>query len=218
MRPMIRGSARRRSGILTDCILIILCVSLVAGAFRWQATLTYLGSFLVDSQPPQRGDLILVLGGDFWGPRVVTGAELARQRYAPVVLLSSPPYQGRPQGELSIEFLVKKGYPKEIFHVFANDAGSTIAEAEILRGELARRHVKRVLLVTSSYHTRRATIVMNLFCPGVRFIPVSSPDPHYHVAEWWNDESSRHLFFSEWSKIVGSVALGLPAYVVSQFL
>lgn len=185
---------------------------------RWQATLTALGNFLVDAQPPQRADLVLVLGGDFWGPRVLVGAELARLGYAPTALFSGPPYQGRPQGELSIDFLVQKGYPKELFQVFATDADSTINEASDLRGELARRHVRRVLLVTSNYHARRATIVLTLFCPGVKFISVPAPDSHYHVDKWWQDDSSRQLFFSEWSKILGSVAVVYPRYVVSRLL
>lgn len=183
---------------------------------RWQATLTSLGSFLVDSQPPRRADLILVLGGDFWGPRVLTGAELARLRYAPIALISGPPYRGRPEGEFAVDFLVQKGYPRELFQVFGHHADSTIAEANALRGERARRHVRRVLLVTSAYHSRRATIVLTLFCPGVRFISVPAPDSHYHAAGWWNDDSSRQLFFSEWAKILGSLLVAYPTYAISR--
>jgi hypothetical protein len=36
---------------------------LVAGLIRWQTTLSFLGCYLVYSQPPQSADLILVLGG-----------------------------------------------------------------------------------------------------------------------------------------------------------
>jgi uncharacterized SAM-binding protein YcdF (DUF218 family) len=185
-------------------------------AIRWQATLTALGNFLVDAQRPQPADLVLVLGGDFWGPRVLIGAELAKQGYAPYALFSSPPYSGRPQGELSIEFLAQKGYAKELFQVFPNLADSTINEADVLRDELARRHARRVLLVTSNYHSRRATIVLTLFCPGVKFISVPAPDTHYHVDKWWNDDNSRQLFFSEWSKILGSVLVVYPRYEVAR--
>jgi uncharacterized SAM-binding protein YcdF (DUF218 family) len=191
-------------------------------AIRWQTTLKSLGSFLVDSQPPQRADLILVLGGDFWGPRVLVGAELARLRYAPIALISGPPYQvrsegvSRLEGELAVEFLVQKGYPRELFQVFGHHAGSTIGEANALRGELARRHVRRVLLVTSAHHSRRATIVLTLFCPGVQFISIPAPDPHYHIDQWWNDDSSRQLFFAEWSKILGSVLVAYPRYLFSR--
>src|ERR1700733_6359052 len=112
---MAKGIASHRwTGLLTGTIVILLGIA----AIRWQATLTSLGGFLVDCQPPQQAELILVLGGDFLGPRVLTGAELARQRYAPTALLSGPPFLGRPQGELSIDFLVQKGYPRQLFQVF----------------------------------------------------------------------------------------------------
>jgi uncharacterized SAM-binding protein YcdF (DUF218 family) len=211
---MLKGTRfRRRAGFLAACIFV---AAIAVVGMRWQTVLTALGGFLVDSQPPQQADLILVLGGDFWGPRVLTGADLVAQRYAPIALISGPPYRDRPEGEMAVEFLEGKGYPRELFQVFAHHASSTIEEANALRGELARRKVKRVLVVTSSYHSRRATIVLTLFCPGVQFISIPAPDSHYRVAEWWNDESSRHLFFSEWIKIVGSVLMGIPTNVASR--
>src|ERR1700682_3474853 len=33
----------------------------------------------------------------------------------PVVLISGTPYQGRPEGEVAIEFLAKQGYPTRLF-------------------------------------------------------------------------------------------------------
>jgi uncharacterized SAM-binding protein YcdF (DUF218 family) len=202
------------ASFLTVCIVILLGVV----ALRWQSALTSLGNFLIDSQPPQKADLIVVLGGDFLGPRVLIGAELARQRYAPVALLSGPPYQGRPEGAVAVDFLVSRGYQRDIFQVFPTGANSTIAEAEALRIELSRRRVKRVLLVTSNYHSRRAEIVLTLFCPGVRFISIPAPDSHYHAEDWWQDESSRRLFFMEWGKIVGTVLVAYPASIVSRVL
>jgi uncharacterized SAM-binding protein YcdF (DUF218 family) len=191
-------------------------IFLIVAAIRWQAVLTFLGGFLIDSQPPQQADLVLVLGGNFWGPRVVTGAELVRLHYAPLALLSGPPYRDRPEGEFAVDFLVAKGYPRELFQVFGHHASSTIGEANALRGELVRRKVKRVLLVTSAYHSRRAEIVLTLFCPGTHFISIPAADEHYHADQWWNDQSSRQLFFSEWSKILGSVLVAYPVHVVSR--
>lgn len=178
--------------------------------------LDWLGSALIDSQPPQPADLILVLGGDFWGPRVIKGAELGKRGYAPIVLISSPPYSGRPEGEFAVDFLTRLGYPRKEFAVFAHNAASTIAEAVALRGELARRHAKNVILVTSEYHSRRAAIVFRLFCPGVHFISVPAPDNHYHADDWWRQHSSREIFFSEWVKILGTVAVAYPKYLVSR--
>jgi uncharacterized SAM-binding protein YcdF (DUF218 family) len=184
---------------------------------RWQAALSLLGSCLIDSEAPRPADLILVLGGDFWGPRVVKGAELSTLGYSRTVLISGPPYRGRPEGELAVDFLVKQGFSREMFAVFGHTAGSTVGEALALRGELARRGVKRVILVTSSYHSRRAAIVFRLFCPGIRFVSVPAPDPHFYAESWWKSRASRGVFFSEWTKIFGTLMIAYPRYLASRW-
>jgi uncharacterized SAM-binding protein YcdF (DUF218 family) len=192
-------------------------VLVLAGTFRWQATLSSLGRYLVCSETPQPSDLILVLAGNFYGPRVVKAAELANQGFAPRVLISGTPYrsrpedQSRPEGEFAIAFLAQQGYRTDLFESFGHHARSTIEEAIALRPELDRRGVKHVLLVTSDYHSRRAWLVFQLVCPGIRFISVAAPDSQYLPDKWWKDERSRSLFFSEWTKIVGSL-LAYPEY------
>jgi uncharacterized SAM-binding protein YcdF (DUF218 family) len=181
---------------------------------RWQATLNWFGHFLVDTDRLDQADLILVMGGDFWGPRVLKAAELGNAGLAPLVLISGPPYNGRPEGELAVEFLVQHGYPKELFAVFGHLEPSTFGEVIVLRSELARRHAKRVIVVTSSYHSRRCAILFHLICPGIRFQSAPAPDAHYHAEDWWDDPPVRDLFFSEWEKILGSVFVAYPSYLV----
>lgn len=206
-----RSSGWRRYLFLSVAVVMAVLV------LEWQAVLTFLGGGLVDSQSPQPADLILVLGGDFWGPRVVKAAELGKAGYAPLVLISSPPYAGRPEGELAVDFLVKRGYPREMFDIFPHTAASTIAEAIVLRGELSRRQAKRVLLVTSSYHSRRAAIVFRLFCPGIHFISIPATDLSYDARDWWKTRASRQIFFAECIKIIGTVTIGYPTYLVSRW-
>ena len=206
-RPRPRRTWFRRSLAVFSVFAVILVAIL---AFERQSVLSGIGSFLVRSDPPEHADLILVLGGDFWGPRVLKAAELGAQGFAPVVLLSSPPYHGRPEGELTIPFLAERGFSPAMFQVFAHHAASTVEEAVALRGELARRKVKRVILVTSGYHSRRSYIVFRLFCPGIHFVSVPAADPHYLPEIWWKDPSSRDLFFSELTKMLGSVLVAYP--------
>jgi len=152
-------------------VLLICCLGVlgvVSFLFR-TAILSFAGSTIIDSEAPQPADLILVLGGDFYGPRVVLAAELGVRGYSRTVLFSSPPYKNLPEGNFAIAFLTGKGYPRDLFQVFAHHAESTVDEAIALERELARRHVKRVILVTSAYHSRRAALVMRLFA-------VTAPD------------------------------------------
>jgi uncharacterized SAM-binding protein YcdF (DUF218 family) len=179
---------------------------------EWRAVLSYLGNYLISNDAPQRADLILVLGGNFYGPRVLKGADLLAQGYAPIALFSGPLYQGRPQGDASITFLVRQGYSTRGLESLGNHAESTIEEAQADRAELVRRGAKRVLLVTASFHSRRSAIVFRLFCPGIQFISVPASDPQYHPDTWWTDSSSKRLFFSEWEKIIGTVLVAYPKY------
>ena len=144
-------------------------------------------------------------------------ADLALEGYAPLVLISGPPYgDGRPEGEYAIEFLAAHGYPKQIFAAFGHRARSTIEEAIALGPELRRRGVKRVILVTSAYHSRRADIVIRLFCDsGIQFISVPAPDQLYTPDQCCGEPGSRRLFFSEWSTIIGSVLWVYPAYCLN---
>jgi uncharacterized SAM-binding protein YcdF (DUF218 family) len=190
-------------------LLACLLGTLALATLRWKTTLSYVGASIVASGRPAPVDLILVLGGDFWGPRVLKAADLASHGYAPKVLISGPRYRGRPEGELAIEFLAGQGYATNSFESFEHHAPSTLDETLALRSELIRRRVKRVILVTSAYHSRRALILFQLVCPGIDFISVPAPDPYFHADRWWRDATSRGLFVSEWSKIAGSVFMAL---------
>lgn len=202
--------SRRFALVAALCVLALLALPLLVRELRLHA-----GWFLVCSGPPEPADLILVIGGDFYGPRVIKAADLALQGYAPFVLITGPPYQrGRPEAEFAIDFLVSKGYPRSLFQSFGHHAPSTATEAAVVGEELVRRGVHRVILVTSSYHSRRADLAFRLFFPRIHFISVSAADPHYDPDHWWTDPGSRHLFFLECEKIIGTIFLAYPEYLL----
>ena len=158
----------------------------------------------------------MVLAGDFYGARVLKAADLAKQGYAPLVLISGGPYDHGTEGEYAIAFLATRGYPTRLFESFGHHARSTIEEAVALRGELYRRHVRRVILVTSDFHSRRSAIVFRLFCPGIEFISVPGTESNFHADRWWMDDGSRALFYSEWTKIFGTVLMAYPKDLIER--
>ncbi|MBX5495782.1 MAG: YdcF family protein [Bryobacteraceae bacterium] len=180
------------------------------GAFHKHEIRVWLGETLIFAERPEPADAVVVLGGDFLGPRVVKGADLAKEGYAPIVLISGPPYFHRPESEIAVEFLVSGGYAKSQLESFAHRAKSTIAEMAEVARELRRRKVRRVLLVTSDYHSRRAWIVFRLFAPELHVRSVPSTDNHLHPKRWWLDAKERALVASEWKKIAGTLILGSP--------
>jgi len=211
-----RSSKRRTWRIVGWSLLVAVFGTGLLFALNWRTTLALLGEFLVCNDRLERADLILVMGGDFWGARVLKGAALGAEGYAPVVLISGPPYSGRPEGELAVKFLVDRGYPQAMFQVFGHHESSTVGEAIALRAELTRRKVKRVIVVTSDYHSRRCQIVLSLFCPGIRFLSAPSYE-RFNASSWWTDENAKKVFYSEWTKILGTVLVAFPRHEVASF-
>ena len=194
-------------------LAVAAAISFVAVA-AWRlcpVVLAGLGEFLVKAEPPEPADIIVVLGGDFWGPRVLKGAELGARGFAPRVLISGPPYGSQSESDLAIRFLVEKGYAKELFLGFPHQAKSTIDEARVLGPELRRLGVRKAILVTRASHSRRASLVFRLYCPEARFVSVPAVD-EFQARQWWSDERSRRLCWKEWCKIAGTVMLRYAAY------
>jgi hypothetical protein len=78
---VVRTSPQRRAPrdwFLSSLVVLGIALS-VALAIGWKPVLSNLGDDLVTSPAPQPADLILVLGGDFWGPRVLRAADLGAQ-------------------------------------------------------------------------------------------------------------------------------------------
>ena len=181
---------------------VVLC--LILGTF-YQHILMSLGDFLILSQTPEASDIVLVLAGDFFGTRILAGAGLAARGYAKHVLISGTPYQNTYECDLAVRFAGSQGYSPDLFLTARHHARSTIEEAITLEPELRRLGARRILLVTSDYHSRRAALVFRLFLPGFEFRTVAAPDKHLQPMSWWKTEQGRHLVFSEYSKMFGTL-------------
>jgi uncharacterized SAM-binding protein YcdF (DUF218 family) len=175
---------------------------LVAGVFH-TAILRGLGDYLVRSEAPQKADIAVVLAGDSAGNRILKGAELVREGYAPQALVSGPSgLYGFYECDLAIAFAEKHGFPASYFVAVPNHSHSTKEEAAAILPELRRRGVHTVLLVTSDYHTRRAVGIYRADAPEMRFIPIAAPDEYFSPQGWWKSREGRKTFAFEWIKTV----------------
>lgn len=200
----MRSARKLRRTTLIVCIAIFIAW-LASTEAAWQLA----GGFLVMEDQPRKTDLIVVLGGDFWGPRVDKAAQLGVEGFAPKVLIDGPPYGAppRPESELAIERLVERGFRKELFESFPIKPGSTPDECVQLCRELRRRGVREILLVTDAYHSRRAYVTFRGICPLVRAWSVPARDHHYEPLEWWKRPKDQAIAKSEWKKLLGTILL-----------
>ena len=189
-------------------LLAILFLSLLVVTHRFW--LTGAARLLVHDVAPVKSDTIVVLAGDGRGNRIVKAAELVKAGFAPVALISGPmPIYGVNEADLAIAYAVKRGYDASVLEPAYIKAFSTEEEAHAFKALLAGRGARRVLLVTSNFHTARATRTFRrIVGPGVEIVPVAAPDPYFVPESWWKDREGQKTFFFEAAKTVAA-AVGL---------
>ena len=190
---------------------LILAIAILAGtAFFTRALwLGALGWALVDDQGPAKADIAVVLGGDYWGHRILKGGDMVRQGFVPVAMVDGPPgFYGLRESDLAIQYAVSRGYPAQLFTAFPISALSTKDEAAEVLAELRRRHLHTFLLVTSSFHSARAARIFRRLERGrpdaPAFRTVAAEDEFFHPDSWWHSREGRKIFFNEWVKTVAN--------------
>jgi len=191
---ILRSSARKW------VIATLLIAGIAAAHPLW---LRALGAYLVRADEPVRADTAVVLGGDYYGHRILKAAELVRQGFTGVVLVSSPDgMYGYGEAELAIPFAVRHGYPASWFVALPNKARSTREEGLAVVPELRKRAVRKCLLVTSNYHTRRAAGIFRSAVPEVEFRVIAAQDEFFRPGDWWKTRQGQKQFVLEWLKTV----------------
>ena len=159
------------------------------------------GRYLVINQP-EHADVIVVLAGET-DQRPVEGLRLLRAGYAPRMLLDVPA-QSRiydlDQVQLADQY-VKKLSEENSIRVCPIYGLSTKAEAfdvgRCLQGQLAGR----ILLVTSSYHTRRALSTFRHQLPQFQYSVAAAPAREDFEVDWWRQRQWAKVNFDEWLRL-----------------
>jgi uncharacterized SAM-binding protein YcdF (DUF218 family) len=199
----LRTSSYRPSRGHSRRWLLAVCIVLVLGIATSGFWLAALGRYLVRAEPAVPADMIVVLAGDFTGNRILTAADLVRRGIAPKALVSGPSgAYGLHESDLAIQFAVRHGYPPIYFIALPNDARSTRDEAAMILAALDQRHVHRVDIVTSDYHTRRAGAIFRAQSHGLEIHMVAAPDQYFTANGWWENREGRKTFLLEWLKTV----------------
>jgi uncharacterized SAM-binding protein YcdF (DUF218 family) len=193
--------AAERGGVISKLIgLLVLCTFLAAVYFVRHPLLRIAGRFWIVEDAPQPSDAIVILGDDnYLGERAARAANLFHAGWAPHVVASGRnlrPYAG--VAELMEHDLVADGVPVGTIVRFPHRAENTREEAAALSHLLAEHGWRRILLVTSNYHTRRARYICErLFPPGTELRVVPASDSAYNPDSWWESRSGLKIFFQE---------------------
>jgi uncharacterized SAM-binding protein YcdF (DUF218 family) len=180
--------------------LIALFASLaVVGSAR--LALRGVGWWIDFGDQPVKSDIIVVLAGSYARPPFA--AELYAQGYAPDVWISRPRRVAAyvkldglgirlPREEfINREILIKRGVPGNRIRLYGFDANSTADEADALRREFPSAG-KKILVVTSRFHARRARMIFRRLLPEAEIRVVSVPGEASSQKWWQNKELAEH--------------------------
>jgi uncharacterized SAM-binding protein YcdF (DUF218 family) len=191
----------QRGGILSTLVsLLFLVVFCAVIYFARHPIMKFAAESWVINEPAANADAIVVLSDDnFYADRATHAAELFRQGSAPIVVASGR--RLRPSAgisELTEHDLIERGVPKDKIVKFPNDADST-AEAAIAITRFASEHGwKKLIIVTSNYHTRRARYIFQKIAPPAMEISIASArDGDFDPERWWEKRRSVKAFLGE---------------------
>jgi len=195
-----RGDGQR-GGIFSKLLFLIFVVALVAILYLARhPILRYAGDFWIVDETPQVSDVIVILSDDNYGAdRAARAAQLFKSGMAPRILASGRllrPYAGI--AELMEHDLKALGVPANAIVPVTHRATNTREEAIADSQAIAAHGWKKVLLVTSNYHTRRADYIFERALPaGTELRVVSAPDSEYDPNTWWQTRNGLKRFLYE---------------------
>jgi uncharacterized SAM-binding protein YcdF (DUF218 family) len=190
-----------RGQILSSLIFLVAFLAFLGLAYLARHPLLRLvGSFWVVDEPDAHADVMFVLSDDnYAGDRATHAAQLYRRGVAPLIVASGRllrAYAGI--GELIEHDLLADGVPAGSILKFPTRATNTRDEAEAFLGLATAKGWKRILIVTSNYHTRRTRFIYSRVFPSDIAVSVASaPDSEFDPAHWWETRAGLKIFLNE---------------------
>jgi uncharacterized SAM-binding protein YcdF (DUF218 family) len=208
---------RRARSAVRRAVLALLPLA-AAGAI---AFVFYGGRFLQHEDPPQHVDAIFVLAGarvERW----LEAVDLYREGIAPVIALSPgliEPSEAHLRAigvkfprdvDLTRDAMEQLGVPVSAIVTPDGSVDNTAQEATLLREWARARGWRRVMVVTSKYHTRRAGFAFRreLAGSGIDVVIRSTRHDPSDPTHWYRHRSDVRFVLEEWQKLL-AYRLGL---------
>ncbi|MFS8085588.1 MAG: YdcF family protein [Acidobacteriota bacterium] len=201
-----RAGRRRRTLLIAGLSAVVLWPLFAWLAARW---------LIVKADLPSADAIVVLSGSSTYRERTAWAAKLYREGRAPIVILTNDslisgwnnaeernPYFY----ELAEKELQQGGVPAEKIQVVSDIALGTYEESLGLRDYATAHSLKRLLVVTSAYHTRRALWSMRHASErsGIE-VGIDSPPPGWQTpapSRWWLRRWGWRVVAGEYVKMI----------------
>ncbi len=192
--------------ILTGA-LVVVGVILVTGVIFSEPMLNGVSRALVYENSLIKTEAIVVLAGGN-GSRVETAAKLYHEGFGEKLFFSGfRVYPGTYTSTLMKNYALKLGVHEDeiiasIPDVEVSTRGESVANLKLLK----KHHIKKFILVTSAYHTRRAKLMyenaVSSLGYDIEFIVYPAPDPFVPIQGWWKLRTGQKGIIFEYLKSI----------------
>jgi uncharacterized SAM-binding protein YcdF (DUF218 family) len=197
-----------RKHIFLGAVVLFLPACLLAG---WLAAKI----LIVKVEVPAPDAIVVLSGSATYIERTAWAAQLYREGRASVVLVTNDGllsgWDTREQRnpyyyELATRKLEQQGVPPQQIEVVSDRAAGTYEESLAVREFAVSHKLKRLLIVTSAYHSRRALWSMQRACEGTGIqIGIDSPPPGQQTPSpwiWWAHRWGWKVVGGEYVKMI----------------
>ena len=185
--------------------LLVFGIVIVLGVVFSEPLLNGVSRALVHEDPLVKVDAIVVLAGGN-GNRIEAAARLYHEGFGRRLFFSGfKLYPGIYTSTRMENDTLELGVPKDKIIISTPDVevstrGESVANLELLN----KNKVKNFILVTSSYHTRRARLIyentISLLAYDIKFLVYPAKDPFVPIQGWWRIRTAQKGVFFEYIK------------------
>src|SRR5580692_11299666 len=192
-------AARWRSGIFcTGAGVFFVGALLTLGGIYLQTMLSKFGHLWAVSDRLRSADAAAVLGGGL-DDRPAAAAQLYKAGEVKQILVSKATYHQPGPSYPDSEALIKLGIPPSAIVEFGDDPSSTYEEARALASWAKQNDVRRVIVPTETFPSRRVRWILRheLGKVGVDARVETLTPKVYNLDNWWDTEAGRSELATE---------------------
>jgi uncharacterized SAM-binding protein YcdF (DUF218 family) len=161
-----------------------------------------IGSFLSPQDKLEKSDVIIAISGGDTAARTYEAIKLYRDGWAPYLLFSGAAKTGDVSNAESMRNqAVSKGVPAN--RIFIEEQSTTTYEnAKFSKTIIENNNWDKVILVTSPYHQKRASMTFNFVLnDNIKIINHSSSDKYWSESMWYRGDKNRNTSLEEISRV-----------------
>lgn len=167
------------------------------------------GFYLSPQNKLEKTDAIVVISGGQTTTRAKTGIELYEKGYAPRLIFSGAALDDGPSNAAAMRRQALSAGVSDNAIEVDEDSKNTYQNAENTKRIMDEEKIKKIILVTSPYHQRRASMTFKKILGGDHsVINYSSFDNRWSKSGWWATPFGLRITIAELFKVIYIKATG----------